>query len=696
MNVGGSGISDAYKRFASGDISAIRIAIVELLQSDEATNSFVNSIGDLRQVISLQSEENDATGRLAKGSLLYIYFHYLTQSNERSSEQLSQIASEPSFIFFVKCFYDITRFDIDALDFHACGTTSFIFRARVSPLGQCALKLIQAPYTDIPDIRLQTKAYVREFSRYTQYAPKVFDSAEGWILMEFIDGQNLSDYLAKVREDVAANSDTYLSNAAAIIRKLTTALSYYEEKGIIHGDLTPYNILVELEGNAPKALKLIDFGPNYVLKSRVGTRQQFVETFSRTELFVAPEVIFEQKDATKNSDLYSLGMIILELLSRESLRRELVGVRLREIWKDPRSLGFSQLIEDLIDYSPSNRALLLRRSLSNQRTASLYLEIDLFFQEQLAAYRELATQDESKHGLLALALRGIPDVWKAVENIVRIRQMKANPYNVLSRGQKASAEINVVLQGIIVGSFLWYTAVDLKVYFLSDTSASASILTSALRHWLPSSSPLLQFWMNLPKAGDLWGNLPGRLVALTFGLIATRYYANIFATLRIVDAQNTAQRLCNVFLRLNSASYFIPIMAAIVVNPHWWPVCSFLGTLFPALNNYFCWRIAKAAWSKAKSSFSTENFHEAETEQFLIQYKQWWRLMIGYSLGIALTAFLLQIQWAHDEYIYASFVCLINIVKIYPINCVADSPPFVLGNLSRLFFLMRRHNAKHV
>ena len=49
--------------------------------------------------------------------------------------------------------------------------------------------------------------------------------------------------------------------------------------------------------------------------------------FREVELFTAPEVVRGKNDASKESDLYSLGKIGFELLSDEPLRQEIVAVQ---------------------------------------------------------------------------------------------------------------------------------------------------------------------------------------------------------------------------------------------------------------------------------------------------------------------------------------------------------------------------------
>ena len=151
--------------------------------------------------------------------------------------------------------------------------------------------------------------------------------------------------------------------------------------------------------------------------------------------------------------------------------------------------------------------------------------------------------------------------------------------------------------------------------------------------------------------GDVFGNLPGRMVALTFGMVATTYYANIFAPLQVTELRSRLQLFANVCMRVNAFSYFTPIMLAIVWDPHWWPWCAFIGTLFPALNNFVCKKVAETGALRSRSEFSVEGLYE--TDRFLWSFGEWWLLMGAYSLVIGTIGILLHTGWAKDEAVYA-------------------------------------------
>ena len=63
--------------------------------------------------------------------------------------------------------------------------------------------------------------------------------------------------------------------------------------------------------------------------------------------------------------------------------------------------------------------------------------------------------------------------------------------------------------------------------------------------------------------------------------------------------------------------------------------------------------------------------------------------MFSYSIVIGVIAGALLVGLAHDEKVYASVICMVNIIKIYRNNCGVEAP-HISGHLRRLFFVLKR------
>jgi serine/threonine protein kinase len=134
-----------------------------------------------------------------------------------------------------------------------------------------------------------------------------FDRVDGelCIILEFIDGWSLVEYLERHRE-LGYLPDPELS--VFIASRVCRALQYVFEKArIAHRDVSPSNVMMTTEGT----VKLIDFG----IATRSGTREAYL---AGKPAYMAPEMVVEMR-ADHRSDLFSLGAVLFETLTGERL-----------------------------------------------------------------------------------------------------------------------------------------------------------------------------------------------------------------------------------------------------------------------------------------------------------------------------------------------------------------------------------------
>ena len=146
---------------------------------------------------------------------------------------------------------------------------------------------------------------------------KVFDggtTADGrpFLAMELLRGQPLGVACDERKLPVAARLELF----AAICR----AVHHAHQNGVIHRDLKPGNIMVVEEDGRPTP-KVIDFGIAKVLDSgdftAAGTETLAVERVG-TPLYMSPEQAAGEEQITALTDVYSLGVILYELLAGQT------------------------------------------------------------------------------------------------------------------------------------------------------------------------------------------------------------------------------------------------------------------------------------------------------------------------------------------------------------------------------------------
>jgi serine/threonine protein kinase len=119
------------------------------------------------------------------------------------------------------------------------------------------------------------------------------------IRMEHLDAMSLKDVM-RATKPIPAMA------AMAIGARVAAALGYAHEKGILHRDVKPDNILLTAKGK----VKLADFG---VARAGRGTGTRAGAVVG-TPAYLGPEQLSGRLDLTPSADIYSLGVVIYEML----------------------------------------------------------------------------------------------------------------------------------------------------------------------------------------------------------------------------------------------------------------------------------------------------------------------------------------------------------------------------------------------
>ena len=103
-----------------------------------------------------------------------------------------------------------------------------------------------------------------------------------------------------------------MEDALAITRQIASALDFAHQRGVIHRDMKPENILLH-EGEA----MLADFGIALAVKEAGGNRLTETGLSLGTPQYMSPEQATGDRELDARSDIYSLGAVLYEMLAGE-------------------------------------------------------------------------------------------------------------------------------------------------------------------------------------------------------------------------------------------------------------------------------------------------------------------------------------------------------------------------------------------
>jgi predicted Ser/Thr protein kinase len=179
-----------------------------------------------------------------------------------------------------------------------------VYRADDFTLEQpVALKFLPEGVADNPAALGRFKSEVR-IARQVSHPNvcRVYDVGEMdgqvFLSMEYVDGEDLASLLRRIGRLPA-------DKGLEIARKLCAGLSAAHEKGVLHRDLKPGNIMLDGRGQ----VLLTDFGLAGLADELTGA-----EVRNGTPAYMAPEQL-AGKEVTARSDIYSLGLVLYEVFT---------------------------------------------------------------------------------------------------------------------------------------------------------------------------------------------------------------------------------------------------------------------------------------------------------------------------------------------------------------------------------------------
>ena len=319
-----------------------------------------------------------------------------------------------------------------------------------------ALKLLR------PEITLDKEA-VERFSSELRLARKIshrnicrmFDlgRAEGttFITMEFVPGEDLKSFLHRSKQ-------LSIGTAVSIAKQVCEGLAEAHRLGVVHRDLKPGNVMIDKDGDA----KIMDFG---IARSLWGKGITGAGVMIGTPEYMSPEQV-EGKDIDQRSDLYSLGVILYEMVTGRlpfagDTPLSVAHKHKYEAPEDPKKFN-TQLPDDL--------ARVILKCLAKDR------------EKRYQSAAELGTE-------LGRVEQGLP----TTDRIVRKRKaLTSKEITVKFRLTKVLVPASVFIFLVLAGFVLWRVVLSRKPSLSPATSGQPSLVVLYFEN--KSGDPKLDNW----------------------------------------------------------------------------------------------------------------------------------------------------------------------------------------------------------
>ncbi|WP_408954394.1 Stk1 family PASTA domain-containing Ser/Thr kinase [Natroniella sp. ANB-PHB2] len=342
------------------------------------------------------------------------------------------------------------------------GGMAIVYLAQDELLGrEVAVKVLQPQFTDdiaaVKRFRHEAQA-VASFSH--QNIVNIYDIAKDgdfqYIIMEHIEGDNLKEKLKRAGK-------LEVAEAVKIVQEVCQALITAHRNNIVHCDIKPHNILLTSAGK----VKVTDFG---IAQAITAATMVHTESIVGSAHYLSPEQAKGSK-ITMRSDIYSLGIVLYELVTGElpfkgdtsvsvalkhieqevtppqelnpDLPPQLVNIILKSIAKDPAE-RYNSAVEMLKDLREVSRQLDLQQGTANQKTMVISKQ-----EEQQTKVISKVNQELNEEDITKIDSGGLKDM-----NAEKDKESNKKPKK--SSKKKLALGLGVILISVLIVIGLGY------------------------------------------------------------------------------------------------------------------------------------------------------------------------------------------------------------------------------------------------
>lgn len=198
------------------------------------------------------------------------------------------------------------------------GGMGAVYEARRPDGNRVAVKFLYEKFTaDRENVRrfvneARTAIRVRHPNLVEMFESGELPSGLPYVMMELLDGETLGSRLERLTR-------LPVLSALHIASEVAAALAVAHSRGIVHRDLKPDNIFLALVPGGKERVKVLDFGVAKILTPPDGSMVTVVRTKTGsivgTPAYMSPEQCRGAERVRDRSDVYSLGLVLYEMLA---------------------------------------------------------------------------------------------------------------------------------------------------------------------------------------------------------------------------------------------------------------------------------------------------------------------------------------------------------------------------------------------
>jgi len=240
------------------------------------------------------------------------------------------------------------------------GAMATVFKARQLSLDRLvAIKVLPRHYSKNPEFIERFYAEGRAAAQLNHpNIVQAYDVGKAgeyhYFVMEYVDGSTVHDQIVKHKRFSE-------EEALDIVIQVAEALEHAHNKGLIHRDVKPKNIMLTKEGVA----KLADMGLARAVSDKEAAEAEAGKAFG-TPYYISPEQIRGARHITPAADIYSLGATLYHMVTgavpfegkspKDVMRKHLQAALTPPDHVNPKlSAGISQVIEKMMAKEPKER-----------------------------------------------------------------------------------------------------------------------------------------------------------------------------------------------------------------------------------------------------------------------------------------------------------------------------------------------------